>query len=57
MTKIKMKNTTDTWRIIEEYNLEGCIAWDCTTVLVPKMEYQRLMGSVPKKRYIRKLTK
>ena len=56
MENVKMRNIIDTWRLIDKYNLEGCMMLDCITVLVPKVEYQRLMNSVLNKQYVKNIT-
>lgn len=51
-----MRNIIDTWNMIEKYNLKGYVVKDCRTILVPTIEYERLMNSVVNKQYIRNIS-
>lgn len=52
-----MRNTIDTWNMIEKYDLKGWEVKDSLTILIPEEEYNRLMDSVLNKQYIRNISK
>ena len=54
---VAMRNIIDTWNMIEKYNIEGYEVKDSTTILIPSTEYNRLLGSVANKKYIKNISK
>lgn len=51
---VAMKNVIDTWNTIEKYNIKG-YKEENEKVMIPEIEYKRLMSIVKNKKYIRNL--
>lgn len=52
-----LKNTIDTWNMIEKYNIVGYAEVNGSAVNIPEAEYNRLLESVKNKSYIKNLVK
>lgn len=53
----KLKNIIDTWNMIEKYNIVGYEELSGAVISIPETEYDRLLGSVKNKAYIKNLVK
>ena len=53
---IALKNTIDTWNMVNKYNITGYNDQG-NTVLIPEAEDTRLLDSVKNKKYIQNLKK
>ena len=53
---IALKNTIDTWNMVNKYNIAGYNDQG-NTVLIPEAEYNRLLETAKNKKYIQNLKK
>lgn len=54
---IELRKIIDTWNMIEKYDIQGWKSTDRNSVMIPAVEYNRMLAASKNKEYIKNLLK